>query len=99
MRSGQSKRIVRISQLAGAPGAKYLHDSACPIQSTPSHTKLLAQVCAQCQAQPSGGYRAGEVGQVLYKLGLTDKAARTQFLKSILGLREVGTGGDKRLIF
>ncbi|ADC64142.1 NYN domain-containing protein [Allochromatium vinosum] len=62
------------------------------VQPTPSHTKLLAQVRAQCKLQPGSGYSANEVGQVLYKLGLTDKAARTRFLKAIDGLREAGAG-------
>ncbi|MCK7575450.1 MAG: NYN domain-containing protein [Chromatiales bacterium] len=68
-------------------------------QSTSSHKKLLAQVRAQCQLQPDGGYLASEVGQVLYKLGLTDKAARTRFLKAIDGLQEAGASGAKRLVF
>ena len=54
---------------------------------------------AGCKPQPGVGYRANEVGQALYQLGLTEKAARTQFLNAIPGLREVGTGADKRLIF
>ena len=69
------------------------------VQPTPSHTKLLAQVRAQCTLQPGGGYSATEVGQALYALGLTDKAARTRFLKAIPGLQEAGIGGTKRLIF
>jgi hypothetical protein len=69
------------------------------VQPTSSHTKLLAQVRAQCKVQPGGGYQANEVGQVLYKLGLTDKAARTRFLKAVPGLREAGAGSTKRLIF
>ncbi|MTW23059.1 NYN domain-containing protein [Allochromatium palmeri] len=81
-----------------APTAK--PTAAAPaVQPTPSHTKLLAQVRAQCQVQPGGGYLATEVGQVLYTLGLTDKAARTRFLKAIDGLQEAGAGGAKRLIF
>lgn len=51
------------------------------------------------QVQPVGGYLANEVGQVLHTLGLTDKAARTRFLKAIPGLREAGVGSTKRLIF
>ncbi|BCU08370.1 NYN domain-containing protein [Allochromatium tepidum] len=69
------------------------------VQPTSSHTKLLAQIRAQCKVQPGGGYLANEVGQVLYKLGLTDKAARTRFLKAVPGLREAGAGSAKRLIF
>jgi hypothetical protein len=69
------------------------------VQPTSSHTKLLAQVRAQCRVQPGGGYLATEVGQVLYKLGLTDKAARTRFLKAVPGLRDAGAGSTKRLIF
>ena len=86
-----------VASTAAGPTVKP-KEAAPPAQPSRSHTKLLDQVRARCQAQPGGGYRASAVGQALYELGLTDKTARIQFLKAIPGLREVGTGGDKRLI-
>ena len=87
-----------VTSTAAAPRVKP-KEAAPPNQSTPSHKALLAQVRAQCKAQPGGGYLATEVGQALYKLGLTDKAARNRFLKAVTDLREVGAGGAKRLMF
>jgi nicotinic acid mononucleotide adenylyltransferase len=60
---------------------------------------FLDQVRSRCKVQLGGGYLANEVGQALYQLGLTDKASRTRFLQAIPGLREVGEGSEKRLIF
>lgn len=65
----------------------------------PRTKELLAQLRAQCTQQPGGGYFSSDVGQVLYQLGLTRKADRARFLRSVPGLREVGTGKHKRLLF
>ncbi|MBK1621368.1 hypothetical protein CKO42_23730 [Lamprobacter modestohalophilus] len=65
----------------------------------PKTKTRLAQLRAQCIPQPGGGYLSSDVGQVLYQLGLTRKADRARFLRAVPGLREVGTGKHKRLLF
>ena len=82
-----------------APRLQVQGTSAAPQQVQAPNTQLLAQLRAQCTQQPGGGYHSSEVGQVLYRLGLTTKGQRERFLRTVPGLREVGTGTNKRLLF
>ena len=87
-----------------AIGAPHAQAQGTPATSQPpskssTELELLAQLRAQCKQQPGGGYRSNEVGQVLYGLGLTSKAERERFLRAVPGLREIGTGADKQLLF
>lgn len=69
------------------------------LQTPAADLPLLSQLRAQCQQQPGGGYASTDVGQMLYRLGLTTKGQRERFLRTVPGLREIGTGPNKRLLF
>lgn len=89
--SKSSCPLLTADQSVTAPSA--------PTQTVDVVRTVIAELRKLCTKQPGGGYTANEVGQALFKLGFDTKAKRTQFLQTIPGLREQGSGPDKVLVF